>query len=443
MKENTESSPSQGTTVKFQIPYNAPWPTKQEDYPFWSWLQQLNFNKVEKKKDGKKIVETDVDHVNVTIEAAEKLIGDSSSYHDYFKNLKNAAADLTRSIHIIFGYGGAIRENGLFGSPEEGIKAKKLLPILGFYHDIGKAIARPGHPSLGYRILHDMEPEEREKLENFLRDTTIQINSESFFKIIRYHDVFGVICTGEASLPMFADIYSAVADPQESRKILGLLVLLNIADLHATLLPDGLTEERVQMMLHDWDEIDAILQDPQIHTRADFTEALQRKVSQPEAAINRIARLFVAALMRANKGKVLVRLHESPIEEHIKTFFGNRLDDFARRFAHFCKFDYGLNFFRDIIDCSGIKSAESRENFAFTSAEIRSAIVPMLKVISRIVQDYYGLEREAGSRDRNLIVNMSINPGVSKKLAELLALRDRDVEALSWLVDEIGVSVIS
>ncbi len=438
----TRGGPNSGMATippvpKFHLPSDSQhWPSKPEDYPYWSdWLAKLHDEEA---------------HVNKTIEAAMKIIGDPSLYNTYFTNLKGAAGALMDAVHSVFGHGGPITVPGLFGSVQDGIGARDLMPVLALYHDIGKAIAKPGHPALGYRILHDMDLQQRSRLEELLRKSDVPLSPEGFYQVIRYHDVFGVICTGEASLPMLADVSSAVSDKasrHESRRILGLLVLLNLADLHATLQPDGLTEERVEMILSDWKEIDLILRHRQQHSRTDFAAALQYKVSEPEAAIARVSRLFVASLMRAGLGKVLVRLHEEPIEKHMRTFFGNRLDEFAGRFAHFCKLDYGLAFFAEVVKHSGIRPgpSQARDDFAYTGEELRPAIVPVLKVLNRVVEDYSELAGPTGASGRRLIVNMGIlgRGGVSEKLATLLTRQNRDVEALSWLADEIGVSVIA
>jgi len=113
---------------------------------------------------------------------------------------------------------------------------------------------------------------------------------------------------------MLGDMYSAViekASPDDSRRALGLLVLLNLADLNATM-TNGLTEERVAMILKDWHHVDAILRGrPGSH--ADFAGLLLDGATSPESATERVARLFVASLMRATNYQkmVLVREHVS------------------------------------------------------------------------------------------------------------------------------------
>ena len=147
--------------VVFWVPKSTHWPAKAEDYPFWEWLSILGNEKDSAGRENKGVR----DHINKTIGSAIKL-GDPDQYKVNFPDLVNSGG-LSTAIHEIFGYEGPTRkEPGLFKDPRA---ARDLLAVMAVYHDIGKTITRPGHPELGYHILHDMRPEERKEAARQMR----------------------------------------------------------------------------------------------------------------------------------------------------------------------------------------------------------------------------------------------------------------------------------
>ncbi len=125
----------------------------------------------------------------------------------------------------------------------------RLCLCAALYHDLGKAIARERHPYEGYHLVHDLGSIQKiqrtgdrtlnEDFREWLCDGMAHdagIGYYRFFsKLMRYHDMWGNITTGEASVVMF----SCALDLTESRVaghtvFLGRLLLLNLADQFGT-----------------------------------------------------------------------------------------------------------------------------------------------------------------------------------------------------------------
>ena len=92
--------------------------------------------------------------------------------------------------------------------------------LLAVYHDIGKYIIHERHPVVGWHLLKDVYRDEVEnKLYPLLLDIPYDqwrgredLNSDQerlitiFEANIKFHDLFGVMSTGEASLPVMVDL---------------------------------------------------------------------------------------------------------------------------------------------------------------------------------------------------------------------------------------------
>jgi hypothetical protein len=82
---------------------------------------------------------------------------------------------------------------------------RKFIRFSALYHDIGKSINRERHGILGRHLLETLSDKDTAELRNLLR---FQGNDffPLFIELIGHHDLFGMLCTGEASRPVLLDI---------------------------------------------------------------------------------------------------------------------------------------------------------------------------------------------------------------------------------------------
>jgi metal-dependent HD superfamily phosphatase/phosphodiesterase len=78
---------------------------------------------------------------------------------------------------------------------------KQFLRFVALYHDIGKVIYRDRHPILGKHLLESLSEDETRNLTEILGEG----NFLKMTHLVAYHDLFGVLCTGEASRPVLID----------------------------------------------------------------------------------------------------------------------------------------------------------------------------------------------------------------------------------------------
>jgi hypothetical protein len=118
--------------------------------------------------------------------------------------------------------------------PSEHQAIKTFLRVAALYHDIGKYINIDRHPTIGWYLVSSMYPNERAKLQAMLTRTELR----TLLTIIRDHDKFGVLSTGEASLPLLASVTNLMQEEvktQEQR--LTALMLVSLADMSASFPP--------------------------------------------------------------------------------------------------------------------------------------------------------------------------------------------------------------
>ena len=118
--------------------------------------------------------------------------------------------------------------------------AKGILRIAALYHDIGKLISSDHHVIRGVRYMRDVNDSYRREIENLFDNVN---DSRDFWALLRHHDIFGCLCTGEASLAALSDMISwscpcdqAVSIDKTELAYISYLAWLNIADIDSALL---------------------------------------------------------------------------------------------------------------------------------------------------------------------------------------------------------------
>ncbi|MGA2507615.1 MAG: HD domain-containing protein [Chitinispirillaceae bacterium] len=174
---------------------------------------------------------------------------------------------------------------------------RKFLRFAALYHDIGKVINRERHGLLGRHLLETLGDAETTEIRNLLR-----YDGEDYFplliELVGNHDLFGTLCTGEASRPVLLDVLR-IKDPA---RVLGCQATLNIADIYSTLRAKNLQMDlRIfQTVLEDWKIMADCIKDEKQREPVLFQTGMEKTVlfyaQQRAYAAERIQRMLVSAI---------------------------------------------------------------------------------------------------------------------------------------------------
>lgn len=246
-----------------------------------------------------------------------------------------------------------------------------LLRLGSFLHDIGKALDQARHPILGWHILVDLcsvagpDKEDKKLLLDGLSALSIPSRAEFFRSLaglVRDHDKFGNLTTGEASYVILDSLIQFGASSLSTDLSPGqveLLWCLNVADIAGTKAAEARTGEpgvKLAGKLLRPDIADCLMRDLGTAQKA-FTNSETAKITDGlrvgsearEATVERIRRILVA---RADKWPGLSQEFTADhIQAVLETHFAPRnLTAFCRDFAMVAKLDYALQFWSDLAD---------------------------------------------------------------------------------------------
>jgi hypothetical protein len=174
---------------------------------------------------------------------------------------------------------------------------RKFLRVAALYHDIGKTINRERHGLLGKHLLETLSDPETTELRNLLRDGG-EDNFSLLIELVGHHDLFGTLCTGEASRPVLMDALRL----KDRTKILGSQATLNIADIFSTLRSRNLKMDMriFETVLTDWKFMVDRIKEEMAREPVLFQTSMEKTVlfysQQREYAAERIKRLIVSAI---------------------------------------------------------------------------------------------------------------------------------------------------
>lgn len=341
---------------------------------------------------------------------------------------------------------------------------EKLLRIAVLLHDIGLDIRRDRHPYEGWHVLEELYPKEKEKLveiitEDYFSSAKGDVNKRQklgklinrefrsldelsedeknklkkligkeyyslLTKIIRYHELFGVVSTGESSILVFTTLmpYYDLDDTSEYLKIIAMLFMINLADINARIEEredgkNGLKCELGTTIVEDWIRIrNAVIAAK--GNRSKFYDLLIESERDSGIAIQRIRRL----LQETAKPNQRNQFTNVVVNNALGTVLRGRVGEFCDAFAHFYRLDYLLRFLREYQN-----SAEANN---LTADQIAINVVEILEAV---VMDY------RGSVDDGLIgvEFIALGGNISKNIIKQLQ-SDRQI-ALQWILDEISI----
>jgi len=335
------------------------------------------------------------------------------------------------------------------------LDSKRLIRTAAVYHDIGKWIVKERHPTEGYYLLQYLFPEEEKKFQ-------LMVGSEAFqllLSVIRDHDKFGIISTGEASLNVMVDLLNpAKSEIQFYNMALVTLMLTNFADI-AVSAPNGFSGLQAKWIIEDVNNILYAIEQGE-GNRLEVSYNLLKMDSNASRVTCRIARLVDACYKNAkrvqkmleNKGKekynesdwenISIDRITDVVDRKLQVhFLGSSYQRFCVEFAHYSKFDYALYFFGEVARQLNLKRiGEKKDQFP-----LEDLVGLVVQVIKSIVETYRELIHESEASPRRIGVQMQslLREGIKETVTGFLAgtkgPASRDVaNVVSWITNEVS-----
>lgn len=290
---------------------------------------------------------------------------------------------------------------------------KSFLRICAFYHDVGKSIITERHPSVGWHLVRDVHADEVKKFlypliigksySDYEKNQNLTLKEKRliniFISIIKYHDLFGVLSTGEASYPVMMDLIPLIgANVDEAIELFYILFIINLADTYGSV-----PELYPYKVMHFCDDL-ALLCDTIRKTEGDrnlFFEELISISQRTPPTIERIKRFLIegAPIDWQNQ----LNCEPDIIDDAFKNATITGQYKFCKNFALFCKLDYGLSF--KIMMMNKAK---------FLSKDIRNPVSKIVEYLVQLERQYGDLCRRNDNTWRRLGLQLS---GLTRKPA--------------------------
>jgi hypothetical protein len=304
--------------------------------------------------------------------------------------------------------------------------AKGYIAVAALYHDIGKIIQRDRHPTIGY--YHLQYSPEQAALRSMFRT---ELDHWLFLHIVRFHDVFGVVSTGEGSLSALVDLIP-MREMSEAQRlgILHLFLRINLADIAGTV---PVREAKITHMMSDLRRAAAAMPSGgrgtlPTHGLA-FREALIEADASVGRAVVRIQRMLAEPGLPEYQDPGL----DIVIERALMAIQGSHVRQFANTFSHVCKLDYLLRFVRAL-----------EQNAKEQGKPVRTVVNAFVALLCRVVNEYGDLTHRMGGDRRRIGIALkgwTREPGMTAKLCGMLfddthlALQWATEEASAWFYD--------
>jgi len=337
------------------------------------------------------------------------------------------------------------------------LNSPHIIRAAAVYHDIGKWIVKERHPTEGYYLLKYLFPEEEKKFQHMAGSDAAQL----LISVIRDHDKFGIISTGEASLNVMVDLLNpAKTEIEFYNMAIVTLMLTNFSDI-AVSAPGGISKLQAEWIVNDVNNI-LLAIGAGNGKRLEISKKLLEMDSDPSNVTNRIARLVDVSCKNAklqqkrfssNDGSIpyveeeweeipfdrIIDIVNNKLQVH---FLGSAYQKFCIDFAHYCKFDYALYFFGEVARQLNIKRIRDGKTDEYPIDDLVGIIVQVLK---SIVETYRELINASEASPRRIGIQMQslLRPGVKETITGFLAgtkgPASRDVaNVVSWITNEVS-----
>jgi hypothetical protein len=326
---------------------------------------------------------------------------------------------------------------------------KLLFRLAALYHDIGKYIIKERHPTIGWYTMEYLKPADKAQLLGLLNER--QDYLELLLVMVRDHDEFGVLCTGEASYPILLNATTSLSNlDADKRKIISSIMWLNLADIVGTLY-DELTIGTVNDIIDDWkwytDALDLCKKKEQT-----LEEYVIKESSSEDMVVKRISRLLIEA-SRPFPDRYNELTQPNPHGAYVNQLVRNQLrrvytthnlrQVFASEFAHVCKLDYGKRFFTRLIEyCEGTHNSSSPNAFGSYPSDRKkpeTLIYNVFAILRCITSTYKAMIRSDNGVGNLIGVEMKdLTPENAKeKTTEICRLLvEEHYPGLSWMISD-------
>jgi hypothetical protein len=345
---------------------------------------------------------------------------------------------------------------------------RKFLRIVSLYHDIGKVYHRDRHPVLGRHLLESLSDKNRRDFLDLFKG-----EEEVFYQMLElvgHHDVFGMLCTGEASRTSLIDSSSLkLSDIETAENLIDGLVILNLGDIYGSI--GIIPEERFDMIVSDWAYFKNVLQDSHKKnlSKRQIEENIIEKEQEPEMAAERIKRLLISMIMYSDRAKIEAQKasydrkkildaisSDDIIRSALVKQLGSSLSVFCSDFALVCKLDYMLRFLNSLANkwidhCIGEYTNSLRQkgnktinvskiefDNILTVSCIENMAVILIEILNRLVSGYSDLTRTRDNKRRRIgleLMGLSRSNDIGIRVIQLIIDGIR-AEGMNWIADE-------
>jgi hypothetical protein len=325
---------------------------------------------------------------------------------------------------------------------------RMLFRIGALYHDIGKYIIKERHPTIGWYTMEYLNPEEKDELRSLLggHEDYLQL----LLLMIRDHDEFGVISTGEGSYPILLRAANSLGSHfDDQKRILSAIMWLNLADMAGT---PGLvlSAADVKKVIHDWEwMLNAI---NVCHAKGErLDDYVIREASREDLVEERITRLLLEACRGISRRDRELRQESShekvraKVRNAINTVYptDNPRLGFASELTHICKLDYGKRFFSSLVEYfeGPPGSGEKRLLPKWSSEYVKTddLIYSILAILRRLSSTYSAMTKsEVGSGNLIGVEMKDLTPrNAPEKTAQIIELlHTSHYPGLSWMMSD-------
>jgi hypothetical protein len=480
------------------FPDNVDW-DKTENWPMKKELRRLlniekndispNLTEQEKKEHEKKEKEKEKvsSHIRGVVASINEMIlnkfiltpsGKSSVHKDHDDTVSE---ELRKVLKFCLKLQDRENKNSVIDNENNLCFAQNFLRVAALYHDIGKIIGSDRHVSRGVHLMRDVSNKDRTSFEEWLMEGHF-VDKHNFWTLLSHHDIFGCLCTGEASLPALSQMVSwsgnhSLKPYKSPAALVSYLMLLNAADGDSSLRfksnLNGLRTVEAKRYIADWNTVKNLLWDKDNYrstevSREEFKESLLKTAGNPEETIERITRLITSSFRMLVSSDLLHNESEvrKLVEDELDMLHGARLQMFCFLFARFCKIDYGLRFINvimlhELLDNGLFKREDKNPVYEFPmdfiqvvnindpkyeecrSATLREMTRRVCSVLKRIVDDYGdSVAGDARKAPLMCVVMANLMPEEKSKTAWAIcrALKEHESRALAWISEEVAVS---